>query len=114
MITKMEKLKIKGMSSEEYPNGRIDSFKIKLPIESPHHSHIIPLFLELGFPEEEVLGKLDVVLDKIDYIFIYGTSQIKAHLIVDNKNLSIKFDTSFPREKILKIIEKYFQFLEDK
>jgi hypothetical protein len=112
-MTKMEKLKIKGMSSEEYLNGRIDSFKIKLPIESPHHSHIIPLFLELGFPEKDVLEKLDVIIDKIDYIFIYGTPKIKAHLIVNNKDLSIKFDTSLPREKIMKIIEKYFQFPEE-
>ena len=54
----MKKLKIIGMSSEEYPEGRIDSFTIKLPAESPHHL-IIPFFLELGFSEEETLDKLD-------------------------------------------------------
>jgi hypothetical protein len=106
----MEKLKIEGMSSEEYPGGRIDSFTINLKNGSPHHSHIIPLFLDLGFPKEESLDKLDVILNEIDYIFMYGGSKIKAHLIVEGDNLSIKFDTSISREDILKIIDKYFQF----
>ncbi|MFH1310924.1 MAG: hypothetical protein ABIH65_00780 [Nanoarchaeota archaeon] len=108
----MEKLKIVGMSSEEYNGGRIDSFTIDLPEKSPHHSHIIPLFLELGFPREEVLDKLDVILQEVGYLFIYGNPKIKAHLIVEDESLSIKFDTSINREKINKIVEKYFQFPE--
>lgn len=106
----MEKLKIEGMSSEEYPGGRIDSFTIKLSKESPHHSHIIPLFLEMGFPKEEVLDKLDVILNEIEYIFIYGNPKIKAHFIIGDKNFSIKFDSSLPKEKINKFVEKYFEF----
>ncbi len=106
----MEKLKIEGMSSEEYPGGRIDSFTINLTSESPHHSHIIPLFLDLGFPKEESLDKLDVIFNEIGYLFIYGSPKIKAHLIIEGDKLSIKFDTSLPREEIIKILEKYFQF----
>ena len=108
----MKKLKIIGMSSEEYPEGRIDSFTIKLPKESPHHSHIIPLFLELGFPKEEVLEKLDVTFPEIDYLFIYGNPQIKAHFIEDGGNLYIKLDTIIKKEKINEIVEKYFEFPE--
>ena len=108
----MEKLKIIGMSSEEYTEGRIDSFTIKLPNESPHHSHIIPLFLELGFPKDEVLAKLDVIFSEVGYLFIYGNPKIKSHLIEEDGTLSIKFDTSIPREKINEIVEKYFKFPE--
>jgi len=102
----MDKLKITNVSSEDYLPGRIDSFEIKLPKESPHHSHIIPLFLELGFPEKEVNDKLDILLNESDYIFIYGNSKIKAHLIIQNNQLTIKLDTSIKKEKINKIIEK--------
>ena len=109
-MTKMEKLRIVGISSEDYPNGRIDSFEIKLPEESPHHSNIIPFFLDLGFPEEEVLDKLDIITQEIDYLFIYGNPKIKAHLIVENGNLSMKFDTSLSRDEIIKVMEKYFEF----
>ncbi len=106
----MEKLKINQMISEEYPKGRIDSFTIKLPDKSPHHSHIIPLFLDLGFPEEKSLDKLDVIFNEVDYIFLYGNPKIKAHLIIEGDQLSIKFDTSISREKIIKTVEKYFEF----
>lgn len=106
-----EKLKIKGVFSEEYPGGRIDSFMVALPDESPHHSHIIPLFLDLGFSKEVVLDKLDVVLNEIDYLFVYGNPRIKAHLIVDESGLCIILDTSIPKEEIVGIFEKYFQFL---
>ena len=110
----MEKIKIKGIESEEYPNGRIDSFTIELPKkESPHHSHIIPLFLDLGFPKEEVLDKLDIILQEVDYIFIYGNPKIKAHIIGENNQFIIKFDTSIPKEKIIKVMDKYFQFPEE-
>ena len=108
----MEKLNIKGMSSEEYPGGRIDSFTIGLPDESPHHSHIIPLFLKLGFSKEKCLDKLDIVFQETDYIFIYGNQKIKAHIIIAENNFFLKFDTSIPRKEILKIMDKYFQFLE--
>lgn len=106
----MEKLKIKGMSSEDYPEGRIDSYKIELPRKSPHHSHIIPLFIDLGFPENVVNEKLDVIYHEIGYIFVYGNQKIKAHLSAEDDELTIRLDTSIPREKINKIVEKYFQF----
>lgn len=108
----MEKLKIKGISSEEYLEGRIDSFTIDLPDKSPHHSHIIPLFLDLGFSEKVVLDKLDMVLNEIDYLFVYGNPRIKAHLIVNEGILYLKLDTSLPKEEVIKTFEKYFKFPE--
>lgn len=106
----MEKLKIKGISSKEYPGGRIDSYEVRLPDEYVNHSHIIPLFIELGFPEDVVNEELDVIYDEIGYIFIYGNPKIKAHLFAEDKFLSIKFDTSLPKEEVNKIVEKYFEF----
>ena len=106
----MPKPKIIEIASEDYPQGRIDSFKINL--SENLHQIIIPIFLELDFPEELVLEKLDTILSEQDYIFIYGNNKIKAHLIIDKQNLSIKFDTTIPKSKFNKIIEKYFQFPE--
>lgn len=111
-MIKMKKLKINGMSSEDYPKGRIDSFKISLPKEAVHHSHIIPLFLDLGFSKENVLEKLDVILTEIDYIFIYGSPKIKAHLTVKDEEVIIRFDTSLDKSEINKTMGKYFEFPE--
>jgi len=110
----MGKLKIVGMSSEEYPGGRIDSYRIKLPEKYVNHSHIIPLFLELGFQKEEVNERLDVIYSEIGYIFIYGNQKIKAHLFAEDKELTIRFDISLSREEIINTMEKYFEFPEDK
>ncbi len=111
----MEKLKIVGMSSESYPGGRIDSFSVPLsdnPNQGIQHSHIMPLFTEFKFPEEEVWD-LDIDFENKPagtYFFSYGNPKIKAWLIVEDKILSIKFDTSLPREEINKVVEKYFEF----
>jgi hypothetical protein len=116
--TKMEKLKIVGMSSKSYPEGRIDSFSVPLsdnPNQGIQHKYIMPLFRELGFSEEEVWD-LDIDFENRSvgsYFFSYGNTKIKAWLIVEEKILSIKFDTSLPREDIIKVMDKYFQFPED-
>lgn len=106
----MEKLKIVGMSSEEYPEGRIDTYRIKTQEEYTSHLHIIPLFLELGFPKEIVNERLDTIYEIQSEIFIYGNEKIKAWIFVEDGLLSIKFDTSLPREEINKAVEKYFEF----
>ena len=105
----MKKLKLVGVSSEDYPEGRIDSYRIKLPEKSPHHSHIIPLFLELGFPKDVVNENLDIICNEISYLFLYGNKRIKAHLSTEDNELTIRFDTSISRQKINKITEKYFE-----
>jgi len=116
----MEKLKHIGIASETYPNGRIDTFTVPLvdgTRQGIYHSYLIPLFIDLGFPEEEVGDKLDTDFENRSAgtsVFIYGNPKIKAWLIVEGKTLSINFDTSLPREKINKIVEKYFKFPEDK
>ena len=110
---KFEKLKIVGMGNEVYPGGRIDSFKISLlSKESPHHSHLIPLLLDLGFSKKRVLNTMDVILYTIDYMFVYGNPKIKAHISLDGKDLIIRFDTSYSRKKIISAMDKYFVFEE--
>ena len=117
-MTNMKKLKIKGISSENYPEGRIDSFNIPLVDGSGqgiNHSHIMPLFTDFKFPEKEILD-LDMDFEnKGAYpsgtsFFIYGNPKIKAWLIVEDETLSIKFDTSLPKKEINKVVEKYFEF----
>jgi len=114
----MEKLKIKGISSESYPGGRIDSFTIPLLNGSGqgiNHSHIMPLFNDFKFPKEEVWD-LDMDFENKGVypagtsFFIYGNPKIKAWLIVEDETLSIKFDTSLPKEEINKVVGKYFEF----
>ncbi len=85
----MERLKIEGIASEEYPGGRLDTFRIELPKKSPHHSHVIPLFLDLGFPKEEILDKLDVIFQEIDYLFFdkHYTSFYSFSILINSFNL---------------------------
>ena len=114
MKIKMEKLKIKEMGSEEYPNGRIDSFTVPL-VEGISDNYIIPLLKDLSFTEDSV-DDLDLDFENMSsgtYFFVYGNPKIKAHIIIEDKKFSIKFDTSLPREKIIKVMEKYFRFPED-
>ena len=116
----MEKLKIQGISSQEYPGGRVDTFTIPLVNKSGkgiNHSHIMPLFTDFKLPEEDVWD-LDIDFENKDVypagtsFFVYINSRIKAWLIVEDETLSMKFDTSLPKEEINEIIEKYFEFPE--
>jgi len=106
----MEKLKIEGISSEEYPGGRIDIYEVRLLDKDSPSSQVMELFRELNFPEDAIMEKLDTIYWEVEEIFIYGTKKIKAWLTADEDLLSIKFDTSFSREKIDKTMEKYFEF----
>ncbi|OGJ21217.1 hypothetical protein A3K73_06240 [Candidatus Pacearchaeota archaeon RBG_13_36_9] len=111
----MDKLKLKGISSEEYPDGRLDSFVVPL-LKGINHSKIIPLFMDLGLSNEDALQKLDLDFEnKALYpagtsFFIYVSKELKAYLIIGEENLYINLDTALPRDKIVTIIEKYFQF----
>lgn len=109
----MEKLKIEGMSSEEYPGGRIDTYEVRLSDKNSPSDQVIALFRDLNFPEDSIMEKLDTIYWEVKDIFIYGTKKIKAWLFADEDILSIKFDTSLPREDINKVVEKYFQFPKD-
>ena len=111
MMNKMEKVKILGMSSEEYPEGRIDSFTFPL-VTGISDKSIIPLFRYLRFTEDS-LEDLDLDFENMSsgtYFFIYGNPKIKAHIIIENKKISIKLDTSLPKKNIVSAMEKYFQF----
>lgn len=111
----MKKLKIKGLASENYPGGRIDSFTIPL-MDNPH-SQLIPLFIELGMPEKDALDELDTDFKHTcsagTSFFVYVSPNLKAHLIIEEQTLNIEFDTSLPKEKIISIMKKFFIFPDE-
>lgn len=98
------------MSSEEYPGGRIDTYEVQLLDKNSPSSAVIDLFRELGFPDEDIKEKLDVIYWEVKDIFIYGNKNIKAWLFAEGDNLSIRFDTSLPKTEINQVLEKYFEF----
>ena len=117
-----KKIMIRGISSQCYPGGRLDSFKIPLKDDSGqgiHHSYLIPLFIDLGFSEDEVMDELDIDFENKEiypsgtFFFIYGNSKIKGYIIIEGENLCINLDTNEERENINKIFEKYFEFPKD-
>lgn len=109
----MEKLKVKGISSEEYPNGRIDSFRI--PLIQGIHDNLIELFIELGIDKDEITEKLDIDFENKDLypagtsFFIYVSEKIKSHLIIQEEEILLEFDTLLKREKMLNFMKKYFE-----
>ena len=106
-ISKM-KLKILQLKSEEYPDGRIDSYRVKYDDES--HKILIPLFLDLGFKQDEVLEKLARIFEEGESLFVYGSSDTKAYIKTSIDELELIFDTSINKEKLNKVLEKYLDF----
>ena len=104
----MEKPKIYGLSTQEYPKGRIDSFD--LPKIKDIHNILMPLFVELGFIEDLVYDELDrdFIISNEEYFFVYGEN-IKAHIFTKKNSILINLDTSRSREEIIRIFEKYFE-----
>ncbi len=114
----MEKLKIKGFASEDYSKGRIDSFTIPLTDnlgKGVHHSHIIPLFCKFGMSKKDAVTKLDVDFKTYPAgtsFFIYISSNLRVHIIIEEQALCLEFDTSLPKEEINSTMKKYFKFPE--
>jgi len=105
------KPKILGMGSESYPEGRIDSFKIDE--KEGHWESIVDCLVEFGFKDESIRADIDMTLEQPrDYLFLYLNSKLKVHLSAEESEdfFTIRFDTSLPKEKIVKIFEKHFQF----
>lgn len=87
------------MSSEEYPEGRIDSFKVqenKDPFEN-----LILCLLNLGFSESVIRTKIDLAFEHNEYVFLYLNKKLRVHIEVDKGDnpLTIRFDTSLPKKK---------------
>ncbi|MFC1666095.1 hypothetical protein ACFLZF_00055 [Nanoarchaeota archaeon] len=102
----MEKPNIFGIGSKEYPNGRIDKLSIEMHPDMPQV--LINLFEELNF-SDDVLNALDMNYTQlIGYHFFYS-EKIKAHLFGDERSLTFVLDTNLDKEKLMDIIEKYFQ-----
>jgi hypothetical protein len=109
----MNKFRIKGIRSEEYPGGRIDAFDIVLDQDNLFHGNLEPLLIDLKF--EGDIGELDTDFSR-DWkgtlgarYFLYGNKNIKLHLVVKEAKLEMIFDTSMDRDELLKHIEKYFE-----
>ena len=107
---KMEKVKILGMSSEEYPEGRIDSFKVQENKDT--FENLILCLLNLGFSESVIRTKIDLAFEHNEYVFLYLNKKLRVHIEIDkgNNSLTIRFDTSLPKRNIVSAMEKYFQF----
>lgn len=104
------KPKILKISSEKYPEGRIDSFEVD-ENEGGWES-IVDCLVDLGFNEGRIRSDIDVTLEDRGYLFLYLNSKLKVHLSAKESGNSfvVRFDTSLPREEILKVVEKYFRF----
>lgn len=102
---------ILGMSSESYPNGRLDSFKIDESNGS--WESIINCLVEFGFKDESIRVDLDTTLEiPRGYLFLYLSPKLKVHLSAEESKdfFTVRLDTSIPREEILKIFAKHFEF----
>jgi len=102
------KPKILGMSSESYSGGRLDSFKIDE--NEGHWESIINCLVDFGFNDESIRANIDATLEDRGYIFIYLNPKLKVHLSAEESEdfFTVRFDTSIPREEILKIMNKHF------
>jgi hypothetical protein len=109
----MERFQIKGLASEEYPSGRIDSFEI--PLDNEIHHKIMPFFKGLGISEEN-LEDLDIDFENQSLypagstFFVYVNDRLKAYLILQEESILIKIDTSIPRSEINALVERHFEF----
>ncbi len=104
------KPKILGMSSESYPEGRLDNFKIDE--NEGHWESIIDCLIDFGFKDESIRANIDATLEDRGYIFLYLNPKLKVHLSAEESEdfFTVRLDTSIPREEILKIMNKHFQF----
>ncbi len=98
------------MSSESYPEGRLDNFKIDE--NEGHWESIIDCLIDFGFKDESIRANIDATLEDRGYIFLYLNPKLKVHLSAEESEdfFTVRFDTSIPREEILKIMNKHFQF----
>ncbi len=107
---KMEKARILGISSEEYPEGRIDSFKVQENKDT--FENLILCLLNLGFSESVIRTKIDLAFEHNEYVFLYLNKKLRVHIEINKGDnpLTIRFDTSLQKKNIVSAMEKYFQF----
>ena len=103
----MGKPKIVQISSEEYLKGRWDLFKIEL-IEDLINP-LSMLFKDFGFDEEVILS-LDTDYSSLKGFYPFYSKNVKAYIYVEGDFLNLIFDTSLPKDEIIAIMEKHFQF----
>ncbi|MFH1310922.1 MAG: hypothetical protein ABIH65_00770 [Nanoarchaeota archaeon] len=103
----MGKLKVSGISSEEYPGGRLDIFKI--PLSEKLVYGMENLFKDLGF-SEDVINDLDIHYPSARGYYFFYNSRIKAHMFFEKNVLNLIFDSMISKKEIFEFFEKYFQF----
>ena len=106
----MVKPKILGFGSESYPEGRIDYFKID-EIGGAFET-IVSCLTDFGFSEDSIRTKIDLTLEDRGYLFTYLNSSLKLHLSAEESEdfFVVRFDTSLPKDEIIAVMEKYFEF----
>jgi len=105
----MKKPKISRISSEEYPKGRIDTFRI--PLSEDLVFNMEGLFRDLRF-DKEVINDLDMHYPSTKGYYFFYSDKVKAHLFFEENKVNLIFDTSIPKEEINEIVERYFEFPE--
>ena len=105
----MDKPKILGMKSQEYPDGRIDTFRMSE--ENGGFEARVSCLMEIGFSEEDIRSDIDVALEDRSYLFLYLNEKLKVHLSAEGLDdfFIIRLDTKIPRKEIVEVIEKNFQ-----
>lgn len=103
------KPKVLGMGSQSYPEGRIDRFKIDE--NEGNWETLVDCLVDFGFKDESIRAEIDVTLEERGYLFLYLNPKLKIHLSAEESEdyFTIRFDTSIPKDEVLRIIEKYFQ-----
>lgn len=107
------KPKILGMGSESYPEGRIDYFKINE--NEGYWESIVDCLVEFGFKDKSIRADIDMTLERPrGYLFLYLNPKLKVHLFAEESEdfFTVRFDTSIPKDDVLRIMKKYFQFPE--
>jgi len=101
------KIKISGISSETYPEGRLDilRFKFQNNLIEPFQK----LFKDLDF-SEEMIEKLDINYSSSKGVRFFYSNKIKIHMFFDNEGIYLVIDSQMEKINLSRIIEKYFQF----
>lgn len=105
----MEKAKIQGISSKEYPEGRIDSFRI--PLSENLVFPLLETFGELGF-SKDIINEIDLHYPSTRGHFFFYSPKAKIYFFIDDKILNLIIDSNISRDEIIEIMEKNFIFPE--
>lgn len=102
----MGKIKIKEIKSEDYENGRIDSFLISKNIDL--HVDIIGVLIDMGFSEKNITV-FDTEYDMINTYLFSKEKDVKIFLICFDEEILLIIDSKLDKLRLMKIIEDHFE-----